>query len=338
MSQIRSEKRPFLFRLYWLIRSRPILFRRWLRAQQAAFLGRGGAELTRERWSPSEFTRDLRDSYWTSARPVREHLHRMVSGDPNCDWVTWMFNRYAVGSALDVLVIGTGEGWLERALAHRPSVRSVVGIDLAPEALERAAEAARAEGIAEKIRHQVVDLNTSLPDGPFDLVFAHDAIHHVRDLEGFFDRLSAALKPGGVLLFCEYVGPKRFQYDDRRMEIINSFFVELPERLRFLPLTGAVAPLRFRCDPVQLAKDDPSEAVRSDEILPVLRERMKVLEVIPYGGGLLQPLLYEIVANFRDDSPDDEAILRQLCAAERVLTQQGVIEPDYVVAAASALL
>ncbi len=188
-----------------------------------------------------------------------------------CDWVTWMVHRYAAGNALSALVLGCGEGWLDRALARSERIAQVVAVDFSEEALARAAERAAREGLSHKVRHVPADLNRPEPlGGPFDLVLAHDVIHHVRNLEGLFDR-----------------------------------------------------------------RQDPSEAVRSDEILPVLRARMKVLEEIPYGGSLLNPLLYEIVANFEDGNEADEAILRQLCASEKVLIRTGALPSDYTVVAAT---
>jgi hypothetical protein len=62
---------------------------------------------------------------------------------------------------------------------------------------------------------------------------------------------------------------------------------------------------------------------------------MRVLEEIPYGGSILNPLLHEIIANFEDGNEADEAILRQLCASEKVLIRTGAIPSDYVIVAAT---
>jgi SAM-dependent methyltransferase len=333
--EVMSRHDSLAFRAAWFLRSRPILVRRWLQQRLADWRGRAAAEKAREHWNPASFPADLPDLFWTRSRVVREYLHEMASGDPRCDWVTWMTHRYAVGSDLRILVLGCGEGWMERALAASPRVRQVIGVDFSGEALQRATERAAAEGLSEKIRHEAVDLDhDALPGGPYDLVFAHDVIHHVRDLEGLFPRIAERLAPAGVLLFCEYVGPRRFQYDSKRREIIEEFLRALPEKYRRLPRTGGVATEGVRTDPGALARQDPSEAVRSDEILPAVRKAMRVVEEVSYGGSILNPLLYEIIANFEDGNEADEAILRQLCAAEKVLIRTGAIESDYKIVAA----
>ena len=298
--------------------------------------GAASGQRARQRWSGSDFAASLPDLIWTRPRVVREYLHEMASGNPRCDWVTWMMHRYAVGTELTALVLGCGEGWLDRALARSERISRVVAVDFSQEALACAAEQAARDGLSHKVRHMPADLNgpESL-GGPFDIILAHDVIHHVRDLEGLFDRIAGALSPCGVLLFCEYVGPRRFDYDAKRRSIADESLRALPEKYRRLRATGGFATQGVRTDPGKLAREDPSEAVRSDEILPLLRARMKVLEEIPYGGSLLNPLLYEIVANFEDGNEADEAILKQLCAAEKVLIRTGGLPSDYVVVAAT---
>ena len=323
------------FRAAWFLRSRPILLRRWLQQKIADWRGPASVDRARGNWNPAAFPSALSDLFWTRSRVVRAYLHEMASGDPRCDWVTWMMHRYAAGQDLRVLVLGCGEGWLERTLAADRRVGGVVGVDFSREAVARAAENARQAGLDGKVRHEVVDLDReSLPAGPYDLVFAHDVIHHLKDLDGLFQRVSDELAPGGVLLFCEYTGPKRFQYDTGRREIIDEFLRALPEKYRRLPRTGGLATEGVRTDPGELARRDPSEAVKSDEILPAVRRRMRVLEEIAYGGSILNPLLYEIVANFEDGNEADEAVLSQLCAAEKVLIRTGAIPSDYTIVAA----
>jgi 2-polyprenyl-3-methyl-5-hydroxy-6-metoxy-1,4-benzoquinol methylase len=317
------------------LRSRAILLRRRIHQTAADWRGSASNERARRRWSPSDFTATLPEMVWTRRQVVRAYLHELASGDPRCDWVTWMLYRYATGKGLSALVLGCGDGWLERALAGNERIAKVVGVDFSEETLAQAANLAALDPFGGKIRHAPIDLDRDAPPfGPYDLILAHDVIHHVRDLEGFFDRIAAALTPEGVLLFCEYVGPPRFAYDARRRGIIDEFLRALPEKYRVLSRTGGFATQGVRTDPGEVARADPSEAVRSDEILPILRSKMRVLEEIPYGGSLLNPLLYELVANFEDGNEADDAILHMLCAAEKVLIRTGVLPPDFVVAAA----
>ncbi|MEP6800829.1 MAG: methyltransferase domain-containing protein [Acidobacteriota bacterium] len=328
----RVGRDPFLFRLGWFLRTPAIRLRRALGRARGAL--RPARSRVRHRWSPAAASA-LAPLVWTNARVVREYLHERVSGHPGCDWVTWMLSRHARGPDLSALVLGGGEGWLERVLARDPRIGRVMGVDIAGEAIEEAERLAKEEGLSDRIRHQVVDLDRDpVPGGPYDLVLAHDAIHHVRDLEGLFERISRALAPGGTLLFCEYVGPRRFDFDARRQAILDDALRSLPEKYRRLQDGRGLATRGHRTDPVELAIRDPSEAVRSDEILPVLRRSMEVVEEIPYGGGLLAPLLFELILNFEEGNAVDDAVLGGLCERERSLMAEGELDSDYVVVAA----
>jgi SAM-dependent methyltransferase len=281
------------------------------------------------RWDDREFTAHLELLVWTASPIVKRYLHALVSGDPNCDWLTWVEAAHLPPRADRALVLGCGSGWLERALAARGRFRSILACDFATESVTRARAAAEAEGFS-SIDYMVLDLeNERLPPGPFDAVIANDVLHHITGLEPLYSRIEGSLAPGGKLVFNEYVGPNRFQYDDARMEIVNRYLRLLPNRLRWDPITGRLLWRRERVDPKQLTIDDPTEAVRSEEVLPLARRFFHVEKEYPYGGGLLNPLLFGIVANFRPGDPWDDMLMARLCAAEQRLTEAGEIEPDF---------
>ncbi|HEU5248393.1 MAG TPA: class I SAM-dependent methyltransferase [Thermoanaerobaculia bacterium] len=282
------------------------------------------------RWDDGQFTAHLELLVWTASPVVKRYLHALVSGDPNCDWLTWVEAAHLRPRLDRALVLGCGSGWLERALAQRGRFRSIVACDFAPETVNRARLAAQAEGFSSSIDYMVLDLeNEKLPPGPFDAIIANDVLHHITGLEALYTRIEGALAPGGKLVFNEYVGPNRFQYSDAHMEIVNRYLRLLPNRLRWDPITGRVLWKRERVDPNRLAVDDPTEAVRSEDVLPLARRFFRSQKEYVYGGGLLNPLLFGIVSNFRPGDPWDDMLLSRLCAAEQRLTESGEIEPDF---------
>lgn len=283
------------------------------------------------RWNDGHFTGNLNRMVWTASETVRRYLHFLVSGTPECDWPTWVRAHHLPPRVDRLLVLGAGSGWLERALALKDGIGSITACDFARETVATAEKTARQEGL-DQIRYRVCNLEVEpLPDGPFDAVVANDVLHHITNLEGLYYRIREALVPGGKLLFNEYVGPNRFQYSDARMDVINRYFRLIPDHLRFNPYWSGLFWSRFRVDPAKLAADDPTEAVRSEDVLPLARRYFDVEAEYPYGGGLLNPLLYEIIANFDEKNPYDARLLRLLCDAEDRLTRSGVIEPDFYV-------
>lgn len=283
------------------------------------------------RWNDGKFTGGLHGMVWTHSATVRRYLHFLVSGTPDCDWPTWVRHHHLPEKVDRVLVLGAGSGWLERALARKRGIGSIVACDFAKDTVAQAERAAREEGL-DQIRYAVCNLESeALPEGPFDAVFANDVLHHITDLEGLYRRIRSVLIPGGKLLFNEYVGPNRFQYSDERMAIINRYFRLIPDDLRFNPYWGGLFWNRWRTDPAKLAQDDPTEAVRSEDVLPVARRFFETEKEYSYGGGLLNPLLYEIVGNFDEQRQYDARLLQMLCDAEDRLTRSGAIQPDFAI-------
>ena len=79
---------------------------------------------------------------------------------------------------------------------------------------------------------------------------------------------------------------------------------------------------------------DPSEAVRSAEIVPLLRQHFDILEYKPLGGTILQFLLADIAGNFQRDETGPR-LLEMLFTIEDTLIDAGHLDSDfaYIVAA-----
>jgi len=78
---------------------------------------------------------------------------------------------------------------------------------------------------------------------------------------------------------------------------------------------------------------DPSEAVRSADILPSLHRYFEIVEYKPLGGTVLQFLLADIAGNFQDEL--GQQLLEMLFVIEDVLMDTGDLGSDfaYIVAA-----
>ena len=87
-------------------------------------------------------------------------------------------------------------------------------------------------------------------------------------------------------------------------------------------------------EPAPFVQCDDADGAKQLRIHLRASRQLEILEEIPYGGSLLAPLLYELVANFEEGNVEDETILRGLCAKERELIRAGKLSPDYAVVAA----
>ncbi|HEX8252642.1 MAG TPA: class I SAM-dependent methyltransferase [Thermoanaerobaculia bacterium] len=277
-------------------------------------------------WNDAEFAERLAHANWMANTAVLMHLNERATGDPARDWLSSWAHRWFAGDALRVLVLGCGEGWLERALAEWPFVAHIDAVDFAEHAVARARGLAR--GIA-KIEYGVVDLNRDeLPANAYDVVVAHSVLHHVENLEHAYAQIERTMRPNATLVVNEYVGPNRFQYSDDVLAIINALLRCLPPELR--------RPYAVRTRPTvdEMIASDPTEAVRAEEVLGVMEQRFEVLERKTLGGAILQHLLYDIVQNFRFEVPRERSLLEILCTIDAMLTDARRIPSDFVICAA----
>ncbi len=76
-----------------------------------------------------------------------------------------------------------------------------------------------------------------------------------------------------------------------------------------------------------VAAIDPSEAIRSAEIVPVLGCYFDIIEYRPMGGSILQFLLADIAGNFRDE--EGQRLLEMLFVIEDTLMATGELESDF---------
>ena len=152
------------------------------------------------------------------------------------------------------------------------------------------------------------------------------------NLEHLFSQVQRAIKPGGYFFLDEFVGPSRFQWTDVQIQIMNEQLQQLPKHLRRLISDRSKFKERvIRKSVSYMAAADPSEAVRSSEIVPLLGEYFRILEIKGYGGAILHELLYDIAGNFCEENPGSLDCLRRLFETEDQLTASQTISDDFAV-------
>jgi hypothetical protein len=134
------------------------------------------------------------------------------------------------------------------------------------------------------------------------------------------------LRPDGLLLFDEYVGPDLQQYPlelEALLGRINACFAP-PLRRDFE--TGAVRESVEAC-PVELQMQrDPTEGVHASEILPLTYRFFDVIERLDYGGTIMRPLFNRILLNWDfENDPKDQTIAQLVVLIEQELLRRGAI-------------
>ena len=271
--------------------------------------------------------------YWLAHPMVRDRVNRLASGMPNQDAYGHLMELLtARGWRLPInhaLSLGCGFGGLERDLVGRGLVARMEALDLAEGAITEARHLAAEAGLSGRIQYRVADLEVAdFAPGSVDIVFAHSSVHHVERLEELFAAVKRTLRPGGVFHLYEFVGETRFQWTDAQLRLGNALLDSLPEQLRRLP-NGEPKGKLTRPTIEQMIAVDPTEAVRSAEILPLMREHFTIIEERPLGGALLHNVLGDIAQNFSPEDAKDCAVLERFFATEDAAMADGTIGTDF---------
>lgn len=196
----------------------------------------------------------------------------------------WFLSRLNGRTFERGLSIGCGAGNLERAAISLGVCKRVDAFDGSVHSLYLARQQAEKEGYGNRIRYFASDFNRpSLPRNTYDIVFFNQSLHHVGKLEKLFRAILRAMTSDALLYLDEYIGPSRTQWNDAVIAPHRAVFDALPAEVRksdFLPL------------PIQA--DDPSEAIRSGEILEQLAIGFDIEAIRGYGGNLLA-VLYPLI-------------------------------------------
>jgi 2-polyprenyl-3-methyl-5-hydroxy-6-metoxy-1,4-benzoquinol methylase len=323
--------------------------------------------------------RNKRVAWWEAGPEIRNHKNRTVSGNPDVNWVQYTLSKYfnARLPLARCLSLGCGGGGLERELASLGAFEHCDAYDVSEGAIRLARERADQLGI-KNITYQIADINElTLPPNSYDAVWTSQAMHHFEALEHINQQIRRALKPEGLFILQDYVGPSRFQFPSRQKEVVNlclsllpaqyrvrtkaavdreirrsmkvgnNFVQRLIDKIRDGDLIGAIqrrlllykSQITHQVSEKKLinfptARDvmaaDPSEAIRSDEIVEVLQQDFEIIEKKDWGGNILQFLLADIAGNFVDERHEHApAYLRMLINIEETFLQCGEFESDF---------
>jgi SAM-dependent methyltransferase len=172
--------------------------------------------------------------------PLRPYFYRLIAGvEPEGPLGRDWFEQWAVEHVLgdrapvgECLSLCCGFGEIERLLARLGAFERCRAIDFAETAIEAAREAAAAEGLTQ-IGYEVVDVESiELEPDSVDLVWANGALHHLERLDHVVGQVHRALRPGGLFVANEYIGPNHQQLGPRESELVNATIHLIPPELR----------------------------------------------------------------------------------------------------------
>lgn len=233
------------------------------------------------------------------------------------------------------LSLGCGAGGLEAFVLEQGFAQRLDGFDVSTGSIEAARRNAADKSVT-GAHFDIADFHAlDLRDNAYDVVLMSMSLHHVEQLNRLLRQIHRWLKPGGVLLVNEFIGPCQFQYDDHQLARVREVLELLPERLRIDTLNGHVKEGYGRMPRAHWFEVDPSESICSAQIPAGLRRYFDLCIERACGGPILNLALENIIGNFRDDSPEDQAILRLMSLYEARLIEAGDVDNQFALYAAT---
>lgn len=282
-------------------------------------------------------------AYWESSHAAAEHdLHDNIFRHP---MVQAYASLQAYGSLVgqiealtvairertrpgdEILTVCCGPALKERVIAKALPDRRFLGIDIADGVVTKARAETATAGIA-NLTLEVGDVDhLQLRADRFACVLGLGAIHHLTNLEGFWEQCRLGLRVGGSVIAEEYIGPSRFQWNEAQTHEGDRVLRDL------VPAVHQVHHGSIERIPVEsMLRTDPSEAVRSAEILDTCRASgLDVTAVVGVGCSLLQPVLMHQIATFDPRNWDHNLVLSRLFAEEQRLLRAGVLDHDFAI-------
>lgn len=254
---------------------------------------------------------------WWDIPAVIRRWNTFASGDPDISFPqyvaeTWLAHK----TGLRALSLGCGTGHREIVWAKLGIFDQLIGIDISPEPVEYASAQAESLGLDGVLSFRVANFREILHSGEkYDVVLGLHSLHHFDQIDETMRLISKLLKPGGFLIFDEFVGPTRFQWTSEQVRAANALLAALPSERR-VQHDGNIKRRVIRPSLLSMHLSDPSEAVESSDLLPALRRWFAILEELPYGGTVLHIALSGIAQNFLDDDPVTAQLIQQCFNAE----------------------
>lgn len=281
------------------------------------------------KWDASKDTFAGGGSWHQHPLVVKTYKKRLGVGSD--DMVSHLLETY--GKREKCLSIGCGDGGIEVQMVQSGLCESMKGIDLSPVRVE-AANHHIPDDMKTKIEFRVENAEKDTQGQDYAMVLFTHSLHHIFDLESMVTAIrDNIMAPSGILVLEEYVGPVRWQFSQHQLDLMTNFLKGVekkhPNKVKAIRQNGLWDGNRFVSpNAKEVEKDDPSETVRSNEIVPVLSKYLSPVEDVPLGGNFFQWMFHNAYNSLTDE--EGLQIVEAMLQSEMEAIKEGKITSDYV--------
>jgi ubiquinone/menaquinone biosynthesis C-methylase UbiE len=270
--------------------------------------------------------------HWGGIPYVQKRMNFHISGNENKSFGQHIVDSYLANRPHGTigLTLGCGTGYREIQLAESAFFSKIDAYDISENALAEGRRAAKEKNLHNIINFERKDLSRlDLPENHYDFILVEQSLHHFVSLDRLMQKINKTLKRDGVFIINEFVGPDKFQWTDRQLEIANDLLSLMPNKYKIQHYDKKVRRKIYRPGLLRMRIYDPSEAVESSRIVPLASQIFDIIEDRNYGGTILQILFQDIANNFLNDETETSELLEIICNLEDWLIRTKEIESDY---------
>ena len=234
---------------------------------------------------------------------------------------------------VQIVSLGSGNGDTEVNLASILRDRSISNfeiecLDLNQAMLDRGYEDAKQRGLTSHVTFSKGDFNDWHPENSYDIVIAHQSLHHVVNLEGLFTSIENGLRDDGIFITSDMIGRNGHLRWPEALELVHEFWKELPEAYRFNRQLKRQEDVYENWD----CSVEGFEGIRAQDILPLLVDRFHFHLFLAF-GNIIDPFVDRAFGhNFNADGEWDRNFIDRVHARDETEMLAGNIKPTHMLA------
>lgn len=272
--------------------------------------------------------------YWSN-RYLRPKLEQFGLSHP-IDLFTTQLRRQCVRDVNvqnEFFSIGSGNCDTEVELAQALRAQGfnnfrIECLDLNEAMLERGKQLAAERGVSAHLAFVPGDFNKWQPRKQYDAVMAHQALHHVLQLENLFASIKRALKPDGLFVVSDMIGRNGHMRWPEALSIVHEFWRELPDSYRYNHQLKRHEELYENWD----CSNEGFEGIRAQDILPLLVKNFNFELFIGFGNVISPFIDRGFGHNFNPEREWDRAFIDRVHARDEAEMRAGRIKPTQMLA------
>lgn len=253
-------------------------------------------------------------SNWWIIPRIKERWNYLVTGNENLNFIDFTVNHFLKEKQnLKMLSLGSGNCASEIEFASYNNFKEITCTDISEILLKNAEEVSKKQKL-NNIKFKIQDANTfTFPNKYYDIVYFKASLHHFKNIETLVgNSIKNTLKPNGLLIIDEYVGPNRIQFRKHQIAAINEALLLIPKKYRKRFKMNIYKNKVYGSGIIRMKIADPSECIESEKIIPTIHQHYNTIYEASYGGNILMTCLKDISHHFINLDEEKKTILNKL--------------------------